>query len=297
MENLQMAASNRLATTMFTVGKLLDRAAIPKKPWAQRIINRVPSPYRNDVITLDGLTLRVPGSQMRRIRLLRGDDPSMVFLKSVLKPGQTFVDVGANFGHYALVAAGLVGPSGQVFAVEPATDSLEVLRKNVRTNQLKNVVVLPYAAGARQEERAGECDAMNTPYSPVREMNGAENSAPEGARVLKVQTARLDDLVATSVDIVKINGAGTELEVLIGMTRILSADRPLTLVVKWNPRLQERAGYTPSQLPLALLDLGLRVQVLNHDRRELHNQDEIEQMISSELSLTGKEAELVAWRE
>jgi FkbM family methyltransferase len=279
-----MTTSNRLAMAMFTVGRLLDRADIPRKPWAQRIIKRVPSPYRSEVIQVDNLTLHVPGPQMRRIRLLRGDDAILSYLKTHLKPGQTYVDVGAMFGHYALVAAGLVGPGGQVFAVEPTPDSLAVLRENVRANPFKQVVVLPYAAGVRQEER----ELLLT---------GVAASAVKSTRAIKVQTARLDELVATPVDVVKIHANGVELEVLIGMTRILSADRPLTLVVQWNPRQQERAGYTPSQLPLALLDLGLRVQMLSHDRRELYSQDEIERMISSELSQAGKEAELVAWRE
>src|SRR6185436_6075060 len=36
-----------------------------------------------------------------------------------LRPGMTFVDVGANVGYFTLLAASRVGPSGRVHAIEP----------------------------------------------------------------------------------------------------------------------------------------------------------------------------------
>ena len=41
------------------------------------------------------------------------------FLASVLRPGMTVVDVGANIGLYSLLAAHFVMPGGTVVAVEP----------------------------------------------------------------------------------------------------------------------------------------------------------------------------------
>ena len=40
-------------------------------------------------------------------------------LRQVLRPGGTFVDIGANIGWFSLLAASLVGPTGRVIAIEP----------------------------------------------------------------------------------------------------------------------------------------------------------------------------------
>ena len=63
------------------------------------------------------------------------------FIKDNLKPGQIFVDVGANVGYYTLLASKIVGNSGKVYAFEPLELSWTVLSKNLGMNELKNVIV------------------------------------------------------------------------------------------------------------------------------------------------------------
>ena len=58
------------------------------------------------------------------LKLHEWEPETTSFVKANLKPGQTFVDVGANAGYYAVLASQLVGPSGQVHAFEPAPDCL-----------------------------------------------------------------------------------------------------------------------------------------------------------------------------
>lgn len=47
-----------------------------------------------------------------------------------LKSGQHFLDIGAHFGYFTLLAASIVGSDGRVVAVEPAKGSFDVLRRN-----------------------------------------------------------------------------------------------------------------------------------------------------------------------
>ena len=47
-----------------------------------------------------------------------------------LEPGQVFIDVGANVGYYAVLAAQQVGSEGQVVAFEPAPENFALLEKN-----------------------------------------------------------------------------------------------------------------------------------------------------------------------
>lgn len=73
------------------------------------------------------------------------------FVAEVLRPGDTFVDVGANEGYFSMIAGSKVG-DGRVFAVEPQSRLHPVIEKNVELNGLKNVTIARCAFG----DKAGE---------------------------------------------------------------------------------------------------------------------------------------------
>ena len=55
-------------------------------------------------------------------------------MASILRTGDTFVDVGSNMGAYSLWAALSVGPSGRVVAIEADEQNYEALVENVALN-------------------------------------------------------------------------------------------------------------------------------------------------------------------
>src|SRR5690348_7565067 len=69
-------------------------------------------------------------------------DPDLLFgsyeegttniFERLLKEGMAVVDVGANLGYYALLAARLVGESGKVYAFEPDPTNYALLTKNIQ---------------------------------------------------------------------------------------------------------------------------------------------------------------------
>jgi FkbM family methyltransferase len=60
-------------------------------------------------------------------------------LESELRRGMTVFDLGANLGYYTVMMAGLVGPEGRVYAVEPVESNFSLLEQNTRLNRLQNV--------------------------------------------------------------------------------------------------------------------------------------------------------------
>jgi FkbM family methyltransferase len=72
-----------------------------------------------------GLDLFITGgkSHASEINLAR-------FLLNTLKPGQHFVDIGAHYGYFSLLAAKLVGNKGKVLAVEPSRSTFQLLHLN-----------------------------------------------------------------------------------------------------------------------------------------------------------------------
>ena len=75
----------------------------------------------------------------------------MRFVSRFLKPGDCFVDCGANIGTYSLLAASAVGPTGRVVSYEPVAATAQRLRENVEINHLEAVIdVRQQAVGAER---------------------------------------------------------------------------------------------------------------------------------------------------
>ncbi|HEX2080258.1 MAG TPA: FkbM family methyltransferase [Longimicrobium sp.] len=178
-------------------------------------------------------------------------------VRAGLPPGGTFVDVGANWGYFTLVAAHVVGPRGRVVALEPDPRVHAELCANVARNGIRTVTVLPVAAA----DRAGE--AVLRGYGEADRNRGVSSlvAAPAGAAAFTVRTAPLDDLLdglsVGSVDLVKIDVEGAEELVVRGMARGMAAGRYRRILVELHPgqhpdgarlgetmyRMMDEAGY------------------------------------------------------
>src|SRR5437867_7825119 len=76
----------------------------------------------------------------------RYEPQETALVRAILRPGMTFLDVGANWGYFTLAAAHLVGETGRVVSLEPDPRLFAVLRANLADNRLGHVVALPVAA-------------------------------------------------------------------------------------------------------------------------------------------------------
>ncbi|MGH0030063.1 MAG: FkbM family methyltransferase [Myxococcota bacterium] len=150
-----------------------------------------------------------------------------------LRPGDTFVDVGANVGYYTLLAAQSVGPEGRVVAFEPDPESADLLERNVRLNGFDHVVI---------ERKA----VSNAPGS-IRLYLAPENKGDhriydDGEREsIEVEAVTLDDYFAEPggghrrVDFVKVDVQGADLAVLEGMSELIEANDGLLLSIEYWP--------------------------------------------------------------
>ena len=70
-------------------------------------------------------------------------------LGQILRPGDTFVDIGANVGYDTLLGSSLVGPQGQVIAIEASPTAFAKLKKNIALNEAANVRAVNVAVSDR----------------------------------------------------------------------------------------------------------------------------------------------------
>lgn len=174
-------------------------------------------------------------------------------VKRELKVGNIFVDVGAHIGYYAVLASGLVGPSGHVYAFEPAPENYTVLLKN--TIGATNVTACELAISSK----AGLADFY---LSPKSSGDNRLSCPPNGEfEKISIQTIRLDDFFAdhSGIDFVKIDTQGHELSVLEGMKGILHGSKNLKMLIEYEPILLHVNGIEPRLLLEALKDYGFSI--------------------------------------
>jgi FkbM family methyltransferase len=143
------------------------------------------------------------------------------YLGSTLRPGQTFVDVGAHVGYFSVLASKCVGPTGTVIAVEPEPRNLHLLRQNLTRNGCGDVQVVPFAAHSRRGWTSLALSEQN---------RGAHRLVPLGEAETIVRCVRLDDLLPAKVDVVKIDAQGYDHDVVAGLERTLAANPEMTVI-------------------------------------------------------------------
>jgi FkbM family methyltransferase len=181
-------------------------------------------------------------------------------VRRILKDGDVFLDVGANIGWYSVHASKLVGEKGQVIAFEPEPRNLDMLKRNVRANGLKNVVVEGVALSNAEGSFKLYLEAGNLGMHSLVEEHG-------GKSFVNVKTVRLDDYWKDRGDIklVKIDTEGAEGMILDGMRETLAKQKGLELIVEFAPRRLEKSGYDPDKVLGDLYKLGYKASQIDEE--------------------------------
>ncbi|MCW9059561.1 MAG: FkbM family methyltransferase [Gammaproteobacteria bacterium] len=128
-------------------------------------------------------------------------------LRESLRPGDVFVDIGANAGIYSLAAAAAVGSTGRVLAVEPNPRMVERLTLNLSLNGFLDRAILEQAAVS---DRPGQFELTLDDTN----LGGASLLNRGSGASLKVRCELLTDLLArhdiTRIDALKIDIEGAE---------------------------------------------------------------------------------------
>jgi FkbM family methyltransferase len=250
----------------------LARRLIPRLPLgryrASRALSRVPfSPfYAAMPAPEDGLVFECDLRDViaRDVCLAGVYEPQeTLVVRSTLGPGLTFVDVGANWGYFTLLAAALVGPTGHVVGIEPDPRLLLRLRRNVDANRLTWVRVLDVAVAE------AEATVSLRGYSARSENFGVSRvvaGALAGPDVFQVRARALDDVLRgfERVDLVKIDVEGGEAGALAGMRRLLAARVVRRLLLELHPAELAELGRSVHDVYGPLADAGYRGFTIDH---------------------------------
>jgi FkbM family methyltransferase len=217
---------------------LLRRSALLRWVYSVRILS---GPMRRISFAL------MPGGRRARVRVQGGPGKGLLLevnprwehrywegsyelkvqelVSSILGPGKTLFDVGANFGYYSILATRL---GAQAVAFEPDPANLREFLQHVELNGLGDRIRLErMAVFSRTGEIVLDRAGGETPHGNAHV--SASDSLTSGA--IRVLCTSLDDFVLSSPvpTLVKMDVEGAESDVLKGAERLFESARPLLI--------------------------------------------------------------------
>jgi FkbM family methyltransferase len=144
------------------------------------------------------------------------------------KRGDIVVDAGARIGAFSAKISAALGEEGRIIAIEPEPRNFARLRKNIEANRLNNVVAIQKALWSQKQPldmylsgnaaaHSMYCDAF---YSSTGDSISVEADTLDGI---------LKEWDIASVDFIKMDIEGSEIEALKGMQKVLESQVHLAI--------------------------------------------------------------------
>ena len=152
------------------------------------------------------------------------------------KQGDIVVDIGAHMGRYTIISSKRVGKNGKVVAIEAHPGNFEMLNRNIKLNQLTNVIPLNYAVYSKETKIKLYIPGEESGYTVYNTI--MSNRAGNEDKFVEVNANTLDYLLQLNqireeeVNWVKIDVEGAEFEVLKGATNVLSKSKDIALLIE-----------------------------------------------------------------
>ena len=236
---MQMSASRLLHESLLHVRPSPVAAALKKLLGIERRVVRLEA----GVFEVD------PVSHLGTQLLYRGEyEPELAaVMRHYLRPGGTFVDVGANEGYFSVLAARLLGPSGRVIAVEPQRRLRPVIERNLELNGLTNVTIHECAVS----DADGEARLHLTPDT-ITGSSGLAQMTRYRVPTTTVHTVTLETLLADAgvehVDLMKMDIEGFEHEAILGSPDVFRRGRIGTIALELHRSRITARGLDPDEI-------------------------------------------------
>ena len=150
-------------------------------------------------------------------------EDELKFLRVALEPGQNVVDIGANYGVYALTIARVVGPAGRVFAYEPASATADFLARSIAANGYANVTLERCALS----NRAGIAHLAVHGHAELNALVRGASAGPTEMVPVDTLDAQIAARGSPTIDFVKIDAEGEEAAIIEGGARFFRESSPL----------------------------------------------------------------------
>lgn len=180
------------------------------------------------------------------------------FVLDYLKPGDVFIDVGANIGLFSIIAALSVGKNGQVISFEPASATYRRLCENIHLNDMASIIQTYLLAVSNIRETR----QFNVSKGIYAAWNSFAVPVCDDRRFSKqmVDSVTLDDVVASNalpkISLLKVDVEGWELYVLWGAQSLLSSDQAPDILIEFTEATAASVGISLKEVYDWLIEQG-----------------------------------------
>jgi len=169
-----------------------------------------------------------------------------------LRPGDKVVDVGACVGFFTLLASQLVGPTGEVVAVEPGLDNLPKLKANIALNLfppehgsgklVPNITIVEQPLFARAETIRFYINADSSGGHALWDPHLWEGNTKTRAKIMERGEPDWQSRISTTLNritpspcrLIKLDVEGAEERVLQGGNNVLAVQHPPFIIAEMN---------------------------------------------------------------
>lgn len=192
-----------------------------------------------------------------KMELMSRDGESFTFYENLIRrdylrhgiqlgPGDNVIDIGANVGSFAILAASMVGTTGKVFAFEPAGATFSRLKRNIELNEFKNITAINAAVGSADGEiklYLGDRSA----YASMLQQVGGQTETVRARTLASV----IKELGLDRVKLLKLDCEGAEYDILDGLT--METARKIDQI---SMEVHKIPGHETAEIPQTLERLG-----------------------------------------
>ncbi len=189
-------------------------------------------------------------------------------LGNYIKPGDTVLDIGANFGYFTKLFSKMVTKSGRVLAFEPNPMTFGHLRFNIFTFGLSNVEAFNFGLGSSDTktdilipQRENSFLGLDLGQSFIK-----PNETPSRKIIMsqsvEIRSLKNANLKIDRIDFVKCDVEGAEFEVIVGMLDLIKKNLPILMVEITECSLQ--FGHHPNETIAMLKSIGYQAYIFKN---------------------------------
>jgi FkbM family methyltransferase len=204
-----------------------------------------------------GAIVTLPVRSKSARELASGIEPlEFSFVRQLLRPGDTFVDIGAHCGLMSIIASEAVGPYGNVYAFEPGNLQSTLLQANLAQNRIVNVKLVRKAIG----NSVGSVSFQNAPDTSSSALTVEDPDDDAGESVTSIQSTTLDQFIGREgmhkARLINIDVEGAETLVLQGAGKLLMNHDAPVLIIHVDDTKSERFESSVQQIKAMLTSYG-----------------------------------------
>ncbi len=178
----------------------------------------------------------------------------LAWMKTLLRPGDTVIDGGANIGFHSLQMSRLVGSTGTVWSFEPDPENYIILQHNIARNHCSNVLAFQMALADKEGILPLWVGSSSS------ESNSFFNIGDFSPNAVNVRAVALDDLLPknTRPTFIKLDIEGAEGLAISGARNVIRRCSTLYIIMELFPAAMRASGWDLLRTEALLRELGFR---------------------------------------